>query len=108
VPIRPHQVPPHEANNGDHGTSSLQESYTLFGFGVAEDIAEGRVVYRLGEKTYDLIVIKSRAIDMTWDATLDAPEDVVVTRSPELTSDCQAFRGHSAAVLRVDCSGRGR
>jgi len=62
--------------------------FRIFGFGVAEDIAEGRVVYRLGEKTYDLIVIKSRAIDMTWDATLDAPEDVVVTRSPELTSDC--------------------
>jgi thioredoxin reductase (NADPH) len=49
----------------------------LLSYGVPEQVAEGDVVFAVGDVAYDLVVIESGVVEIVREATKDAPEAVV-------------------------------
>ncbi|MET0928747.1 MAG: FAD-dependent oxidoreductase, partial [Aeromicrobium sp.] len=54
----------------------------LRAYGAAEDVEVGDLVYRAGDKTYDLFLMDTATVDIISEASFDSPEQVVLTRGP--------------------------
>jgi thioredoxin reductase (NADPH) len=46
------------------------------------DVAAGDIVFRTGDRSYDLVVIESGRVEIVREATRDAAEEVIVTHGP--------------------------
>ncbi|MFE3830427.1 FAD-dependent oxidoreductase [Streptomyces sp. NPDC059092] len=63
-------------------TLSQRQLVHLFDLGVVEDVTAGHVIHRIGDKTYDLVVIDDGEVEVVREATADAPEEVIATFGP--------------------------
>ncbi|MFE2943107.1 FAD-dependent oxidoreductase [Streptomyces sp. NPDC059255] len=63
-------------------TLSRRQLDYLFDLGVVEDVTVGHVIHRIGDETYDLVVIADGEVEVVREATADAPEEVIATFGP--------------------------
>ncbi|MCS5735313.1 FAD-dependent oxidoreductase [Herbiconiux daphne] len=54
----------------------------LRAYGTPAEVAEGDILFRTGDRSYDLVVIETGRVDIVREATRDAPESVIVTHGP--------------------------
>lgn len=76
--------------------------------GVSGDVAAGQVVFRLGDETYDLVVVESGVLEVVREANLVSPEVVVATFGPgEFLGELGILTGQSVYLsARVATGGR--
>ena len=54
----------------------------LRAWGVQQDVAVGDILYRAGDREYDLILIDSGRVELVREATNDSPAEIVVEHGP--------------------------
>lgn len=70
----------HEPQQGELGRNPVltdAQLARLRSYGIAQAVATGDILYRVGDRSYDLILIDTGTVDIVREATRDSPEQIV-------------------------------
>ncbi|MDP9840980.1 Crp/Fnr family transcriptional regulator [Streptosporangium lutulentum] len=102
-----------KVGDGVHGEQgcepglSAEQFRRLAAYGDREEVQAGQVLYGTGDRSYDLFLVESAAIDVVCDATATEPERVVYSRcAGDFTGELSILTGQTVFLTaRVRESG---
>lgn len=75
---------------------SAEQCRRLASYGGREEVRAGQVLYRTGDRSYDLFLLESATVDIVRDATVTEPELVVYTRQAgDFTGELSLLTGQT-------------